>query len=64
MDLIETVYNKYCTKRFPAPAESEILGVERRIGVRLPEDYRAFLAKYNGGIFSEPEITPTIRELS
>jgi hypothetical protein len=34
--------------------------VEKRIGVRLPDGYREFLARYNGGSFNEPDIIPTV----
>ncbi len=58
MDIIEFAYRRFCTERFPLPAESDIQRVESRIGVPLPHDYRWFLTKFNGGIFSEPRILP------
>ena len=60
MGAIDTAYEKFCKKRFQPPAESEILRVEGRIGVSLPDDYRDILAKYNGGVFNEPDIVPTV----
>ena len=62
MEVVDSAYQKYCKKRFLLPSEQEILDVEQRVGVPLPEDYRSFLATYNGGTFREPDITPTTKE--
>ncbi|MBI2826026.1 MAG: SMI1/KNR4 family protein [Planctomycetia bacterium] len=32
--------------------------LEQRVGVIFPDDYRRFVLEFNGGYFSEPEITP------
>ncbi len=62
MDIIANAYSRFCTERFSLPAEDEILRIESRIGVRLPDDYRWFLAKFNGGIFNEPRILPPSKD--
>src|SRR5262245_8123323 len=38
------------TKAGPALGEAAIAGLERRLGRTLPNDYRSFLLKYNGGV--------------
>jgi len=40
-----------CTiKEAPAPAsEAQIYGAEQALGIAFPPDYRAFLARFNGG---------------
>ncbi len=58
VDIVEVAYRKFCTKRFSLPAENEVLRVESRIGVALPDDYRFFLREHNGGFFNEPRIAP------
>ena len=58
MTTIKNVYDKFCIKRFPLPTEAQLADLEKRIGVRFPEDYRQFVLKFNGGYFNEPEITP------
>ncbi len=40
------------------PTEAQVAELERRIGVKFPHDYRKFVLEFNGGDFSEPEITP------
>ena len=37
------------SNRLPPPAEDEIAAFEAEIGARLPDDYRAFLARTRGG---------------
>lgn len=58
MTTIEYAYNRFSTKRFPLPSESQLDLLEQRMGVTFPEDYRRFVLEFNGGYFSEPEITP------
>jgi hypothetical protein len=62
MTTIEHAYNRFSTERFPLPSEAQLHALEKRIGVTFPEDYRHFVLKYNGGYFSEPEITPVSEE--
>jgi len=58
MTTIEDAYRKFSTERFPLPSQSQLDELERRIGVAFPEDYRQFVLQFNGGYFTEPEITP------
>lgn len=58
MTTIDNVYNRFAVERFPAPSEAQVAELELRIGVRLPDDYRRFVRRYNGGYFKCPEITP------
>lgn len=58
MTTIENVYERFAVERFPLPSEGQVAELERRIGVKLPNDYREFLLHFNGGYFNEPEITP------
>ncbi len=58
MTTIESAYSRYCTKRFPLPTEQQVLELEQRVDVRLPDKYRQFVLKYNGGYFNRPKITP------
>ena len=58
MTAIDIVYSRYCTERFPLPTEQQVAELEQRIGIRLPDAYRHFLLKYNGGFFNLPEIAP------
>jgi len=60
MNAIELAYRKFCEERFPLPNEAQVSDLEKRIGVRLPPDYRRFILEYNGGYFREAEITPAI----
>jgi hypothetical protein len=55
---IAYAYKRFCIERFPLPTEARLLELEQRIGVTFPEDYRRFVLEFNGGYFSEPEITP------
>jgi hypothetical protein len=58
MKTIEAAYDRFCTERFALPGEARLAAIERRIGVRFPEDYRQFVLQFNGGYFKCPEITP------
>lgn len=58
MNNIALAYGKFCRTRFPLPSDKEVAALEERIGISLPEDYREFLLKYNGGYFTEPDILP------
>jgi hypothetical protein len=60
MSRIEHAYRRFAIERFPLPSEEQIAAIERRLGVELPDDYREFILKYNGGYFSEPEIRPVV----
>jgi hypothetical protein len=55
---IELAYRRFSKKRFPLPTEGQVRALEQRIQVAFPDDYRDFLLEYNGGYFTEPEITP------
>lgn len=56
---IEYAYRRFCTERFPLPTESQLQALERRIGVRFPDDFRHYILEFNGGYFNEPVIMPT-----
>ncbi|MCE9527543.1 MAG: SMI1/KNR4 family protein [Planctomycetales bacterium] len=58
MDRIAIAYSKFCVERFRLPTAVEIARVESSIGTELPQEYRKFLLEYNGGVFSEPSISP------
>jgi hypothetical protein len=62
MDLstIEEGYSLFCTERFPLPTELQVAKFEHTIASALPPDFRTFLLRFNGGYFSEPDITTTI----
>lgn len=62
MNIIHDSYDKFCKSRFPLPTETQVGALEQRLSVLLPNDYRQYLLKYNGGLFSEPEITPPTDE--
>lgn len=62
MVAIEFAYRAFCEERFPLPTEEQVAALERRIGVRLPNDFREFVLSFNGGYFSEPDITPPVPE--
>jgi|GEM_PF-1959190 len=42
----------------PVLGETDVIQLEREIGVALPEDYRKFLLEYNGGQFYEFLLVP------
>lgn len=50
------LYEDYCTERFPTIELDQITALESRLSINLPEYYRDYLLKYNGGKFSEPLI--------
>ena len=39
--------------KYPFPGEQVLVSFERKLGVRLPEDYKAFIRKFNAGYFGE-----------
>ena len=39
--------------KHPFPGEQVLVSFERKLGVRLPEDYKAFIRKFNAGYFGE-----------
>jgi hypothetical protein len=38
------------TEPGPSLTDSDIHALERKVGATLPEDYRAFLLRWNGGV--------------
>ena len=58
MTTTENAYAQFAKERFPLPSEWQVADLERRIGDRLPDDYRKFILEFNGGYFKCPEITP------
>ncbi len=58
MTTIENAYDRFSVERFPLASEAELAELERRVGVKFPEDYRRFVLDFNGGYFKCPEITP------
>ena len=42
-----------CISEYPFPGEQVLVSFERKLGVRLPEDYKAFIRKFNAGYFGE-----------
>lgn len=55
---VELAYQKYCEERFSLPTEADVLALEKRLKITLPEHYRNYLLNWNGGYFLEPCITP------
>jgi SMI1-KNR4 cell-wall len=51
---IERVYASFDVERFPLPAEAQLAALENRLKTRLPDDYREFVLRYNGGVFRDP----------
>ena len=58
MNNIDSAYARFSVERPPLPTEQQVAELEQRIGIRLPDAYRQFVLKYNGGYFNSPEITP------
>ncbi len=58
MDPIEHAYQRFVITRFPLPTEEQVRALERQIHVELPDDYRRFILKFNGGRFNDPDIMP------
>jgi hypothetical protein len=58
MITIEYAYRRFSRERFPLPTEAQVRALEERIKVDFSDDYRNFLLEFNGGYFTEPEITP------
>lgn len=52
MATIDSIYSTCCEDRFPLPTDDEVAALEKRLKLRFPKEYRAFLLKYNGGRFS------------
>jgi len=57
LENVDQAYRRFCREKFPLAAEKQIAGLERKIGVRLPDEYRQYLLRYNGGAFKDPIIT-------
>jgi hypothetical protein len=53
-DPIEAVYQTFEVDRFPIPSESQAIRLEKELRIRLPEDYRSSVLRYNGGISTNP----------
>jgi hypothetical protein len=58
MSTIDLAYSRFSKTCFPLPSERDVMDLEQRLGISLPEDYRDFLLRYNGGYFTEPVIEP------
>jgi hypothetical protein len=58
MSIFEDIYREFSTERFPIPDNAQVIELERRLAIDLPEDYREFILTYNGGYFNEPKIRP------
>ena len=54
-----TIYESF----YPPLQEVDIVGVERRLGIHLPSDYRSFLLTHNGG-YPEPSVFTISRGVS
>ena len=62
MNIIENAYRRFSERRFPLPSEDQVAALERQMHAPLPADFRRFILEYNGGIFNEPDITPTTED--
>jgi hypothetical protein len=60
MSTTRYAYSRFCREGFPLPSEQQVVALERRIRIGFPENYRNFLLEFNGGYFTEPEITPVV----
>jgi len=60
MSTTNYAYSRFCHERFPLPSEQQVVELERQICIEFPEDYRNFLLEFNGGYFTEPDITPVV----
>ncbi len=58
MTVIQSAYDRFCRSRFPLPSEAQLAGLEQRLGIIFPSDYRRFILERNGGYFNDPLITP------
>lgn len=56
---IEYAYRRFASERFPLPSEEDVAALEKKLEITLPEDYREFLLRLNGGFFEDPSIEPT-----
>jgi len=54
LENVEQAYRRFCQTRFSPASEEQIADLERKIGVRLPDEYRRYLLSYNGGSFNAP----------
>jgi len=54
LENVEQAYRGFCRERFPLTSEGPIADLERKIGIRLPDEYRRYLLTYNGGAFNDP----------
>ena len=54
---VERCYELFCTARFPLPSEDDIRKGEAGMGRTLPEEYREFLRRFNGGLFKGLKIS-------
>ncbi len=45
-------------ERFGTLSQQDILQIENRLNIRLPDDYKEFLKDTNGGIFDQSAATP------
>lgn len=57
---ISRAYYEFCTTKFPLPSAERVAELEKQLGIALPAEYRQFLLDFNGGIFNEPQIEPSI----
>ncbi len=54
---IEFIYKSHVSTQFLIPSEKQVLELESRIGVKLPESLRRFILQHNGGFFKDLEFT-------
>lgn len=54
--VVVSVYERFCTQRFPLPSTARIAEIEKRLGVSLPVTYVNFLLSFNGGYFDDPRL--------
>ncbi len=54
---VERCYKLFCTERFPLPSDDDIRKCESHLGRMLPDEYREFLCRFNGGIFRRLKIS-------
>ena len=57
-DKFSKFYDKWGGTRFPLPTEGDLRLIESAIKARLPDEYREFILRFNGGFFDDPPVPP------
>lgn len=56
MNVIEEIHKLCCSDPFPLPTAEQVQALQNRWDISFPENYRAYLVRYNGGFFDGPII--------